>query len=89
MLGTIKLFNKQNCDGCVIADDGRVMFFHRVCITPGYEPKVGDRVSFLWRASRTGTGGPGGVPDRACNQVAGVSNAFPPQLVEDGLGLGA
>jgi cold shock CspA family protein len=57
MLGTTKLFNKQNCDGCVIADDGRVMFFHRVYITTGYEPKVGDRVSFLWRASPRRTGG--------------------------------
>ena len=50
MLGTIKLFNKQNCDGCVMADDGRVS-----CVAPGYQPKVGDRVTFLWRASpRTG-----------------------------------
>ncbi len=28
----IKLFNKQNCDGCVMADDGGVMFFHRACV---------------------------------------------------------
>jgi hypothetical protein len=32
MLGVIKLFNKQNCDGCVMADDGGVMFFHRACV---------------------------------------------------------
>ena len=38
-----------------MADDGAVMFFYRACVAPGYEPKVGDRVTFLWRASpRTG-----------------------------------
>lgn len=56
MLGAIKLFDKQNCDGCIIADDGVVMFFHRACVAPGYEPKVGDRVTFQTRASpRTGS----------------------------------
>src|SRR5262249_32178001 len=57
MLGVVKLFNKQNCDGCVMTDDGVVMFFHRACVTQGYVPKVGDRVTFLWRASPRGTGG--------------------------------
>jgi hypothetical protein len=57
MLGAITLFNKQNCDGCVMADDGIVMFFHRACVAPGYEPKVGDRVTFQWRVSPRGTGG--------------------------------
>jgi cold shock CspA family protein len=56
MIGTIKLFNEQNCDGCVMADDGGVMFFHRACVEPGYQPKVGDRVTFSTRASpRTGS----------------------------------
>jgi hypothetical protein len=37
MIGTIKLFNEQNCDGCVMADDGGVMFFHRAYVEPGYQ----------------------------------------------------
>lgn len=32
-------------------DDGGVMFFHRACVAPGYEPKVGDRVTFQRRVS--------------------------------------
>jgi hypothetical protein len=40
MLGVIKLFNKQNCDGCVMADDGGVMFFHRACVAPWPQRKV-------------------------------------------------
>jgi cold shock CspA family protein len=56
MLGTIKLFNKQNCDGCVMADDGRVIFFHRAGVERGYQPKVGDRVTFQWRVN-PGSGG--------------------------------
>jgi cold shock CspA family protein len=57
MIGVIKLFNKQNCDGCVMADDGGdAMFFHRECVSPDYQPKVGDRVTFTTRASpRTGS----------------------------------
>jgi hypothetical protein len=32
------------------------MFFHRACVEPGYQPKVGDRVTFSTRASpRTGS----------------------------------
>ena len=57
MMGTIRLFNKQTCNGCVSSDDGGdAMFFHRECVSPDYQPKVGDRVTFTTRASpRTGS----------------------------------
>ena len=56
MIGAIKLFSKQNCDGCVMADDGGVIFFHRACVERGYQPKIGDRVTFQTRVS-PGSGG--------------------------------
>jgi len=56
MIGAIKLISEQNCDGCVMADDGGVIFFHRACVERGYQPKIGDRVTFQTRVS-PGSGG--------------------------------
>jgi cold shock CspA family protein len=50
--GKIRLFDRENGSGCVQADGDRaVHFFHRACIASGYQPKLGDRVTFQTRAS--------------------------------------
>jgi cold shock CspA family protein len=75
MLGVIKLFNKQNCDGCVMADDGRVMFFHRAGVAAGYQPKVGDRVTFQRRVN-PGSGGQEAYQIAAAVKTAAWMRAF-------------
>jgi cold shock CspA family protein len=52
-IGTIKLFDQQNGCGCIQSDGdrGNVLFFHRLCVAPGYAPRKGDRVAFSVRAN--------------------------------------
>ena len=51
--GTVKLVDKKNgCVGCIEDNANRVVHVFRYAgVTPGYQPKLGDRVTFRAQAS--------------------------------------